>query len=126
MAGKQREKIREKDITGLKYFDQLLPLFKRLRDVGCERDKAGNRTLHMDQYCVLILLYLFNPICTSLRAVRQASELKKVQRKLGCLRASLGSLSESVAVFDPEQLREIIVELSLQLTPERLKWTVAM
>jgi hypothetical protein len=57
MAGKRREKVREKDITGLKYFDRLLPLFERLHEVGCERDKAGNRTLHMDQYCVLVLLY---------------------------------------------------------------------
>lgn len=117
MAGKRREKVREKDITGLKYFDRLLPLFERLHEVGCERDKAGNRTLHMDQYCVLVLLYLFNPICSSLRALQQASELKKVQRKLSCLRASLGSLSESVAVFDSKLLREIIVELSLQLAP---------
>ena len=50
----------------------------------------------MDQYCMLVLLYLFNPIVSSLRAVQQASELKKVQKKLGCERASLGSLSESV------------------------------
>ena len=45
MAGKKREEITEKDITGLKYFDKLVPLLERLHDVGCERDKAGNRTL---------------------------------------------------------------------------------
>ncbi len=39
---------------------------------------------------------MFNPICTSLRAVQQASKLKKVQCKPGCPRASLGSLSESI------------------------------
>jgi hypothetical protein len=117
MAGKRREKVREKDITGLKYFDKLLPLFARLHAVGCERDRAGNRRLHMDQYCTLILLYLFNPICTSLRALQQAAELKKVQRKLGCLRASLGSLSESTTVFEPERLKEIIVELGNDLEP---------
>ncbi len=31
---------------------------------------------------MLILLYLFNPIATSLRSIQQASELKKVQKKL--------------------------------------------
>jgi hypothetical protein len=31
--------------------------------------------------------------------LQQASELKKVQQKLGCARASLGSLSESSHVF---------------------------
>ena len=117
MAGKTREKIREKDITGLKYFDKLLPLFERLHEVGCARDKAGNRRLHFDQYTTLILLFLFNPIVTSLRALQQASELKKVQRKLGCPRASLGSLSEATEVFEPELLREIIGELAEQLKP---------
>ena len=50
MAGKKRKKIESKDITGLKYFDRLGPLLERLHEVGCERDKAGNRELHFDQY----------------------------------------------------------------------------
>ncbi len=115
MAGKRRAKIRDEDVTGLKYFDKLRPLLKRLHDVGCQRDKAGNRDLHMDEYCLLILLFLFNPVARSLRALQQASELRKVQRKLGCLRASLGSLSEATDVFDPERLKEIIAELGTQL-----------
>ena len=42
MAGKKREKVRDEDVTGLKYFDKLQPLLKRLHEVGCQRDKAGN------------------------------------------------------------------------------------
>ena len=61
MAGKKRDDVREADVTGLKYFDKLAPLLARLHDVGCERDKAGNRQLHFDQYCMLVLLFLFNP-----------------------------------------------------------------
>jgi hypothetical protein len=114
-ASNKQTKIREQDITGLKYFDKLNPLLERLHIVGCKRDKAANRTLHFDQYCMLVLLFLFNPIVTSLRALQQASELKKVQKKLGCERSSLGSLSESVAVFEPERLKEIIAELGVQL-----------
>lgn len=110
-------KIQAKDITGLKYFDQLAPLLQRLHDDGCYRDTAGNRKLHYDQYCMLVLLYLFNPIVTSLRGIQQASELKKVQKKLGCQRASLGSLSEATGVFDAERLQEIIGELGEQLQP---------
>ncbi len=117
MAGTKREDVREEDITGLKYFDKLLPLFERLHKVGCQRDRAGNRRLHYDQYVALILLFLFNPVVTSLRALQQASELKKVQRKLKCPRASLGSLSEATAVFEPELLREIIGELAKQIEP---------
>jgi hypothetical protein len=70
----------------------------------------------MDQYVSLLLLYMFNPICTSLRALQQASELNKVQRLLGCARASLGSLSEAARVFDSELLKEILLELSGQLS----------
>jgi len=111
------KKIKAKDITGLKYFDQLAPLLERLHEDGCERDRAGNRTLHYDKYCMLMLLYLFNPVVTSLRGIQQASELKKVQAKLGCARASLGSLSEATTVFEAERLKEIIGELGEQLEP---------
>jgi hypothetical protein len=101
----------------MKMLQKLLPLLDRLHDVGCERDKAGNRKLHFDQHCLLILLYLFNPIIKSLRSIQQASELNKVQRLLGCPRAALGSLSEAASVFDAERLKEIIAELGAQLEP---------
>jgi hypothetical protein len=117
MAGQRRNELTERDITGLKYFDQLAPLLARLHDEGCARDRACNRQLHYDQYCLLILLYLFNPIVTSLRGLQQASELAKVQKKLGCSRAALGSLSEATTVFDPQRLQAIVQELGQQLQP---------
>lgn len=117
MSRGQREKVRAEQLTGFKYFDRLGPLFARLHEVGCGPDKAHNRTLHFDQYCALVLLYLFNPVVVSLRSLQQASELKKVQRRLGCARASLGSLSESSHVFDPALLEEVIGELGTQLQP---------
>ena len=113
----RRKKIKDADVTGLKYFNQLAPLLQRLHNDACQRDKAGNRELHFDQYCMLVLLYLFNPVVSSLRAIHQASELKKVQRKLGCQRASLGSLSEAAQVFDPQLLCGVIEELGEQLKP---------
>lgn len=117
MAHPKRSDVREEQLTGFQYFDRLTALFERLRPVGCERDTARNRTLHFDQYCSLILLYLFNPVVVSLRSLQQASELQKVQKKLGCGRASLGSLSESSHVFQPELLQEIIGELGVPLQP---------
>jgi len=117
MSQVARVEITEKDITGLKYFDQLAPLLGRLHDDACERDTAGNRILHYDQYCMLMLLYLFNPIVTSLRGLQQASTLRNVQKKLGCSRSSLGSLSEAATVFDPERLKDIIGDLGDQLHP---------
>lgn len=117
MARKRRQKVKESEVTGTKYLRKLLPLLERLHDDGCERDKAGNRRLHFDQYCTLILLYLFNPVVVSLRSLQQASELQKVQKLLGCKRASLGSLSEAATVFDPDRLKEIITELGQELVP---------
>ena len=117
MAGDSEQVIRERDVQGVKYLDRVLPLLKRLHGVGCERDKAGNRDLHMDQYCALILLFMFSPVVDSLRRIQRVSELRKVQRLLGCGRASLGSLSESVRVFDPELLQDVISELAADLQP---------
>jgi len=114
--GNKRKKIKDSDLEGFKYFKAISDMLESLHDTGCERDIAGNRTLHMDQYVLLLLLYMFNPICNSLRSLQQVSELKKVQKQLGCARASLGSLSESARVFDSELLKKIIQELSKKLT----------
>jgi hypothetical protein len=57
----ERKLVQSKDIKGLKYFDMLLPLLEPLHDEQCARDKANNRELHYDQYCMLVLLYIFNP-----------------------------------------------------------------
>ena len=40
-------------------------MLARLHDAGCARDKAGNRDLHFDHYCTLILLALFSPLARS-------------------------------------------------------------
>lgn len=112
---KAKPAIEPSDIQGLKYFDKLKPLLARLHEVGTERDKANNRDLHMDQYGLLVLMWMFSPILTSMRALQQASELDKVQKKLGVGRASLGSFSESVSVFDPEPLKQIAAELADQI-----------
>ena len=96
-----------------------MPVLEKLHYHGCERDTAGNRKLHYDQYAALILLYFFNPIVTSLRGIVQASGLNKVQRMLKCSRASLGSLSEASRVFDADLLRGVIGELVDKLKPIR-------
>jgi hypothetical protein len=69
----------------------------------------------MDQYGVLVLMWLFNPILTSLRGLQQASELEEIQERFGVGRASLGSLSESVTIFDPEPLKRIAESLATEV-----------
>jgi hypothetical protein len=94
----KREKIKASQLHGFKYFKVLSGLLERLQDAGCQRDRAGNRTLHMDQYIALLLLYMFNPICTSLRALQQASELKRNSSPPGLLWAVCPNRHESLTV----------------------------
>lgn len=115
MSGKRE--LDEREVLGLGYLKKVLPLFDRLHENGCQRDKSGNRKLHMDQYCALVLLFLYSPMVDSLRAIQRVSELKKVRKQIGCGRVSLGSLSEATRVFDPEPLKEIIGELADQVEP---------
>ena len=49
--------------------------------------------------------------------MQHASELKKVQKKLGVPRSSLGSLSEAATVFDSDLMIDIIGELACQIKP---------
>lgn len=115
MTRKKNPEIKENDLRGFKYFKTISRLLELLHSSATEKDKAGNRKLHMDQYMTLILLNMFSPICTSLRSLQQASKLKKVQRKLGVTRTSLGSLSDAARVFDSELLLEIIDQLADQI-----------
>jgi len=114
---KKKEKIKQSDLQGFKYFKKFSQMLERLHNAGCQRDRAGNRILHMDQYMTLLLLCMFSPISKSLRSMQRASELKKVQKKLGVPRSSLGSLSEAARVFDSDLLIGIIGELASDLKP---------
>ncbi len=119
MAGTKRDKVRSEQLQGFKYFKILAGLLETLHDAACQRDRAHNRTLHMDQYITLLLMYMFNPVCSSVRAIQEASDLKKVQRVLKVPRAALGSLSEAARVFDSELLIGIIGQLVERLKPVR-------
>jgi IS4 transposase len=110
--------LAEKDILCLGHLKRVFPFLERLHRVGCDRDKAGNRQLHFDDYCKLVLLYIWNPLIESVHDLRQAVGLANVARTLGVKRFSAGSFSESVRVFDPEQLQPIIQELAAELIGE--------
>lgn len=123
-ARARKGKIKPSDLKDLKKLGHIASLLEPLHEIGAARDKAGNRSLHMDQYCLLVLMWIFNPVIDSMRGMQQASELDVVRKRLGVGRASLGSLSESVTVFDPEPLAAIAAELGDKLpdrTPEKFQ-----
>lgn len=102
-------------LKGMKYLGRVFHLMQPLAASGCDRDQAGNRQLLFSQYAGLVLLGLFNPTMQSLQGLSQLSGLRRVQKILGGPRASVGSLSESVRVFDPQLLQPIFDELLSQL-----------
>lgn len=114
MARKKTKKtpIDPRKLQGFKYFDLIDGLLERLRPVGTERDKAGNRELFFDQYAALMLLYYFNPTIDSLRGLQEFTTLEKVQKLCGVKPTALGSISEAARVFDPQTLEPIIAELA--------------
>jgi hypothetical protein len=101
--------------------------FKQLREVagllgflhesGCARDKAGNRELHFDDYVMLVLLWMFNPLIDSMRTLQRVADLDTVRQKLKIKRFSLGSFSESCRLFDPSLLKQVVEQLSKKLHP---------
>ena len=99
--------IRGRDICGTKY---LRKLRKRLLALRRHRDCA-NRLLHYDEYVGYTLLHFFNPILGSVRALHQASRLKKVQCQLHLPPFSLGAFSEAGRTFDPALLEPILAGL---------------
>jgi len=115
----EKQEFTEHDLQGLKHFRSLWKLLVRLHGVGASRDKAGDRELFMDQYCVLVLVWLFNPLIESLRGLQRTSDMAKVRKRLGVSRSSLGSLLESVAIFDPESLTQTAVERAHKLPDVR-------
>ena len=99
-------------LRAVRLIEPLRRLLKRIHRAGTERDRAGNREFFYDHYLSLLLLYFVNPSLESLRAMQQASNWDSTQRKLGVPRVSLGSLSESVRVFDPALVRPVLKELA--------------
>lgn len=119
MAGRRKKTFDEASvpIQGTRLVRWMRDLLARLHDAGCERDRAGNRTLFFDDYASLLLLYFFTPAISSLRALQQVSGWKKTREKLGIRRTSLGSLSEAARVFDATLLEPILAELVGRIAP---------
>ena len=100
--------FREEHLQGFKFFKRLHGLFDLLRSSAAH----PNRQLHFDEYAMSVLFYFFNPAITSLRGLQRATGFKKVQKTLGIRRMSLGSMSESVHLFDPRLLENVFEGLA--------------
>jgi hypothetical protein len=116
MDGQEHRPLEDKDIHCLGHLQKVFDLLDGLDSVGCQRDRAGNRQLHFNTYCKLVLLYVWNPLIDSIRTLQEAVGLETVAKATGIKKFSLGSFSESVRVFEPEALKSIMQELAGELT----------
>jgi hypothetical protein len=105
------------DLRSMKQLRRVAKLLSFLHEAGCDRDKAGNRELHFDDYVLLILLYLFNPMIDSMRTLQKVADLPEMRQRLGIRRFSLGSFSESCRVFEPQMLQSVVEQLWGELRP---------
>ena len=81
MTDKTASNLTVNDLRGFKQLRRVAQLLSHLHASGCDRDKAGNRELHFDDYVLLILLYLFNPMIDSMRTLQNVAELPEIQKR---------------------------------------------
>ena len=98
----------ERDLQGFRFFKRFKGLLDLLRPCAAHR----NRQLHYDEYAMAVLFYFFNPAIQSLRGLQKATGFERVKKALGIRRMSLGSMSESVRVFDPALLAQVFEGLA--------------
>lgn len=110
---KANEPLSVDDLQGFKFFKRLRGLFDSLHECASHR----NRKLFYDEYAAALLFYFFNPALNSLRGLQIATEFEKVRKALGLRRMSLGSMSESVRLFDPELLDSVFCGLAAKARP---------
>lgn len=76
------------------------------------RQNDPKRKLLQEDYFSLMLFGLLNPVLDSMRGICAASKLDKVQKDVSRHKVSLGSFSEAQAVFDPEVLKNVFLDLA--------------
>lgn len=117
VTGEEAEKASSRRLRAVRLVKPLGKILKAIHGAGTERDRAGNRQFFYDHYLSLLLLYFLNPSLTSLRSLQNASNWETVRKQLRIPRVSLGSLSESVQVFDPALVRPLLKELAQLARP---------
>ena len=109
-AGNKQSKLIERDITGLKYFDQIAPLLQRLHDDACveigrQSDTALRPVLHVD---AAVFLQPDRHITARTAAGQRTKKRSGRAGLCSCVARILVLLSESNTVFDAERLKDII------------------
>ncbi len=106
-----KQKIKSSQIKGAKYLKEIISQLKPLHDIEVDPLRPNKRQLHMDEYVAMFLMYMFSPVCDSLRSIQRASTLKDVCKRFGLKRTGLSTLSDAQHVFDASLLEPVIEKL---------------
>ena len=110
---KDRQPLKEKDIVCLGHLKRVFPLLERLHEVGCGRDKAGNRELFFDDYVKTNLVELPAELVALIYRYRYTIELFfRIFKQLLGLRHLLSQREEGI---DIQVYCTVIVCLLIQL-----------
>ena len=94
----------------------------RTRLAPAESRGGPERKLLEEDYFSLFLFGLLNPVVDSMRGLCAASKFGRVQKQICSRPVSLGSFSEAQAVFDPDLLKEVFMELAAEVCAGEAKW----
>jgi len=117
-VGRARQSIDEKKLSNWKLLDDFRRRLAKVAKTAASKPRrpAGpERKLPQEDYFSLMLSGLFNPVPTSMRGLRGASHLERVQKDVCGREVSLGSFSEARAVFYPELPKRFFLDLSAEI-----------
>ena len=109
------KEIKAKDLSNWKI---LKDFRRRLAKAGAALKKDSQRNNHPkrqlleEDYFSLMFFGMVNPVLDSMRGLCAASRLERIQEEVCGRPVSLGSFSEAQAVFDPEVLRNVFLDLA--------------
>jgi len=115
LVSKRECEISEEKLSNWKLLDNFrLLLAAAIRARSAPEPRAGGpeRKLLEEDYFSLFLFGLLNPIVKTMRGLCAASRIERVQREVCGRTVSLGSFSEAQAVFDPQLLEKVFLDLS--------------
>jgi len=114
-VGRAKQSSDEGNLSNWKLLDDFRRRLAKVAKTAAlkpRRPGGPERKLLQEDYFSLMLFGLFNPVPTSMRRLCAASHLERVQKDVCGREVSLGSFSEALAVFDPELLRQVFLDLS--------------
>lgn len=111
---RRKDKIDEKKLSSWKLLDDFRARLAKAQAAApaIEKRPGGpERKLLEADYFSLFLFGLLNPVVDSMRGLCKASHLNRVRQDICSRPVSLGSFSEAQGVFDPELLKQVLLQL---------------